>query len=375
MTLTAALSAFPVAGAAANHQFSGAHSNGLVVASIALATLGSFAALASAARIRPASGAKRLGWIILTAIALGGGAIWSTHFVGTVAYHAYSDVTLDFGVTVLSAVIAVGVAGIGVGAVAADPFNPGRLVGGGTFAGFGITAMHYTGLAALRTPGTVDYDWALVVSSLAVAVLAATTAFWIAFHVGGTARVAVASTVMAATISGVHYTGMAAMHVNYDPRMRPEAGVDPFALATTTAFASVVVLMFIIFAALGGVVDPTFAVKRIPHPDDTDTASDTASGTASGTAVTDADRDAATGTDADAGTGTGRDDRAGCGDGPDDALDVGIDGGGGVLVGGSGAGYLAAPAAARLRPLSDRHSGRWPSKPARSGQESWQRGQ
>nr|MDT0665345.1 MHYT domain-containing protein [Micromonospora sp. DSM 115978] len=206
--------------------------------SLGLATLGSFAALASAARIRSAKGAKRVGWVALTAIALGGGAIWSMHFVGTVAYHAYSDVTLDFSITVLSAAIAVGVAGVGVGVVAADPFNPGRLVGGGVFAGFGITAMHYTGMAALRTPGTIDYDLLLVVFSVAVAVVAATTAFWLAFHVGGTARVGVASLVMAATIGGVHYTGMAAMRLDYDPELRPVAGVDPFALATMTAFAS-----------------------------------------------------------------------------------------------------------------------------------------
>ena len=265
MTLNAALSANITT--ATHSHLNGTHSSGLVAVSFGLATLGSFAALASAARIRSAKGAKRLGWVAVTAIALGGGAIWSMHFVGTVTYHAYSDITLDFGVTLLSAGIAVGVAGIGLGVVAADPFNPGRLVGGGVFAGFGITAMHYPGWRRCVPRGpstTTSCSWCS----------RSRWRCWPRRRRSGSPSTSAAppgsasrSTVMAATICGVHYTGMAAMRLDYDPGLRPKAGADPFALATTTAFASVIVLMFIVFAALGGVVEPTFAVKRIPRPD------------------------------------------------------------------------------------------------------------
>jgi hypothetical protein len=57
---------------------------------------------------------------------------------------------------------------------------------------------------------------------------------------------------MATAICGTHYTGMAATRLHYEPRLRPSASVDPFALVTMTTFGAVIVLMFIVFAALGG---------------------------------------------------------------------------------------------------------------------------
>jgi NO-binding membrane sensor protein with MHYT domain len=235
-----------------------------VALSYGLAALGSFGALASATRIREHRGLKRLAWSATTALALGGGGIWSMHLVGVVAYHVDSAVSFDLRVTMLSLLIAVAVAGIGIWLVAADPFNTGRLVGGGVFAGLGIAAMHYTGMAAMRTAGTIGYDPTLVLLSIVIAAVATTAAFWIAFHVGGgTRRVLGASLVMAAAVCGMHYTALAATQVTPDPIISVPIGSDPLALGLLTAFGSTIVLMFIIVAALGGVTDPEFSVRRI----------------------------------------------------------------------------------------------------------------
>ncbi|MGF7235571.1 MAG: MHYT domain-containing protein, partial [Frankia sp.] len=222
---------------------------------------GSFAALASAPRIRQNVRFRRLGWSAVTALALGGG-IWSMHFVGMVAYHIGMTVTFDLTLTALSLFIAVSVSGVGIWVVADDPFNAGRLVGGGTFAGLGIAAMHYTGMAAMRTSGTIGYRPGLVLLSIAVAGVAAVAAFWIAFHVGGIRRVFGASLVMAAAVCGMHYTAMAATRVAPDPVLSGATAVDPFALGILAAFGSVIVMMFIILAALGGVSDE-FSVQKI----------------------------------------------------------------------------------------------------------------
>lgn len=185
------------------------------------------------------------------------------HFVGMVAYHIGMTVGFDLKVTALSLLIAVAVSGVGIWVVAGDPFDAARLVGGGTFAGLGIAAMHYTGMAAVRTSGTITYQPGLVLLSIAIAGVAAVVAFWIAFHVGGTRRVLGASFVMAAAVCGMHYTAMAATRVAPDPRPREPTAFDPFALGILAAFGSVIVMMFIIFTALGGVTDPEFNVRKI----------------------------------------------------------------------------------------------------------------
>jgi NO-binding membrane sensor protein with MHYT domain len=248
----------------ANHQtyLHASYNLYFVALSYGLAALGSFGALASATRIGEHRGIKRLAWSATTALALGGGGIWSMHLVGVAAYRIDSAVSFDLRVTMLSLLIAVAVAGIGIWLVAADPFNTRRLVGGGVFAGLGIAAMHYTGMAAIRTAGTIGYDPTLVLLSIVIAAVAATAAFWIAFHVGGgTRRVLGASLVTAAAVCGMQYTALAATRVTPDPIAGGPTGSDPSAVGLLTAFGSTIVLMFIIVAALGGVTDPELSVR------------------------------------------------------------------------------------------------------------------
>ncbi|WP_239394570.1 MHYT domain-containing protein [Frankia sp. CiP3] len=92
--------------------------------SVALATVGSFAALVSALRIPLSGAATRLRWVLSAALSLGGGAIWAMHFMGMVAYHIDGmDITYDIGLTALSLVIAVAVSGIGLVLVGTNPHS------------------------------------------------------------------------------------------------------------------------------------------------------------------------------------------------------------------------------------------------------------
>ncbi|KLL11638.1 MHYT domain-containing protein [Protofrankia coriariae] len=227
-----------------------------VLLSFLLAAFGSFAALACAVRLRTTTGARRLAWTTLTAVALGGCAIWSMHFVGMVAYRIELGITFNEVVTALSLLTAVVVAGVGLTVVAADPDNVLRLLTGGVVAGAGVAAMHYTGMYAMHTQGTISYAMPLVGLSIVIAVVASTAAFWIAFHIGGVSLRIVASVIMAVAVCGMHYTGMAATRVTADPAVPRPHGVDPFAMGTITAFTASIVLMFIIFAATGGIGAP-----------------------------------------------------------------------------------------------------------------------
>ena len=85
-----------------------------------------------------------------------------------------------------------------------------RLVLSGVFMGFGILAMHYTGMAAMRGSVELSYDPLWVALSVIIAIGAATAALWLAFRTKDPGRKLAAAIVLGFAISGMHYTGMRA---------------------------------------------------------------------------------------------------------------------------------------------------------------------
>src|SRR3954454_15722711 len=77
--------------------------------SYVLSVLGSLLGLTCAVRLRAAqSRGERTLWLILAAVAIGGTAIWSMHFVAMMGFSVVgSPIRYDVGLTVASAIIAV----------------------------------------------------------------------------------------------------------------------------------------------------------------------------------------------------------------------------------------------------------------------------
>lgn len=88
---------------------------------------------------------------------------------------------------------------------------------GGLTTGLGVASMHYLGMAAVRLHGDVSYDPMRVGLSVAIAVVAATAALWAALNIKSPVAVTLASLVMGAAVSSMHYTGMFAVHVEVTP--------------------------------------------------------------------------------------------------------------------------------------------------------------
>ncbi|WP_235014267.1 MHYT domain-containing protein [Parafrankia sp. Ea1.12] len=233
--------------------------------SVLLAVIGSFAALVSAMRIPSAEGRARLRWTMLAAVSLGGGAVWSMHFIGMIGYQvADRDVRYDLPLTGLSLLIAIAVSAVGLSLVARRPDSPVRLAAGGVVAGLGVAAMHYTGMAAMHVGSDISYRHGLVALSVGVAIVAALAALWIAFRVLTGLHVVLASLVMAVAVCGMHYTAMAATQVQTAAVLSPVTGADPITLAMLVCVIAFSVLAVVIFAALGGVTysDPFAPVQE-----------------------------------------------------------------------------------------------------------------
>ena len=236
----------------------------LVALSVAIAMFAAYTALDLMERARRLGEARlaydrRRFWVAGAAVTMGGG-IWAMHFVGMLALESGMWVAYDLGLTALSLAIAIGVTGAAFAWVATrdaavdGPSTLGTTAGGGRLGsilvagplmGLGIALMHYTGMAAMRMPGHVTYDPALVVLSLAIAVVAATAGLRLAFRQHGLLEKLAAAAVMGIAVAGMHYTGMAAATFGPMAHETPaEAGLlaAPENLALATAGATFLIL-------------------------------------------------------------------------------------------------------------------------------------
>jgi NO-binding membrane sensor protein with MHYT domain len=144
----------------------------LVALSIAVAIMASYAALDLGSRVLASEGWKRILWLAMAAVAMGGG-IWSMHFIAMLAFVLPIPVEYDFKLTVISLLAAIVATGAGFYVVAGNPQQRRRLAVGGILIGAGIVGMHYTGMSAMLMPCSLRYDLRFLVASIVIAVGAA----------------------------------------------------------------------------------------------------------------------------------------------------------------------------------------------------------
>ncbi len=204
-------------------------SYGLVTPVVAylMACIGGALGLRCTTRALRHPGAFRPGWLALGATSIGAG-IWTMHFIAMMGFHvAEAPVDYDRPVTYASLAIAILMVGIGVFIVGTRGPTVMALGTGGTITGLGIASMHYLGMVALELPGRIAYDTLTVALSVLIAVVAATAALWAAVAVHGVLPALGAGLVMGLAVSGMHYTGMAAVTVH----LHPGEQADPAAVA------------------------------------------------------------------------------------------------------------------------------------------------
>jgi NO-binding membrane sensor protein with MHYT domain len=73
---------------------------------------------------------------------MGGGAIWSMHFIAMLAFRMPMKVSYDLSLTLASLVLAMLVTGAGLFIVGRGKPSLMRLLGGGTLTGLGVATMH-----------------------------------------------------------------------------------------------------------------------------------------------------------------------------------------------------------------------------------------
>jgi len=221
------------------------HGHVFVLLSYAVAAFAAWTALDLFGRVRDRDGGERLRWLAVAALAMGGG-VWSMHFIAMLGFDPGAPVSYEPGLTALSFLLAV----IGTGAAFFAASRPGlgrvRLPLAATAMGGAIAAMHYVGMAAMRTTATVGWKPPLVVLSVAIAIAASFAALWASKREKSALWRLGAAAALGGAVVGMHYAGMAAL-VLAPTAAATGGGASPLALAVGVA----AVTASILFMALG----------------------------------------------------------------------------------------------------------------------------
>ena len=189
----------------------------------AMSFLGSFLGLRCTSRSRASTGPARIRWLLVAAFSIGCTGIWVMHFIAMLGFTIPGEtIRYNVPVTLLSMLIAVAFVSIGLLIVGLSRATFRSLLLGGVVTGLGVAAMHYSGMAAMRMPARVTYNPQLFALSILIAIVAATAALWATLRLGGVWSALGAAAIMGVAVSGMHYTGMAAMRV-WSPAGHPMA--------------------------------------------------------------------------------------------------------------------------------------------------------
>ena len=153
----------------------------LVFLSLVITVFGLYTALDLAGQVIFANKLARKFWLIGGAIALGI-SIWVMHFIAMLAYQLPIPITYDFSIVLISMVVAIVGAGIGLFLVTQTPLRWQLLASGGFFVGLAILGMHYTAMQAMLLAAEPEHNIELVILAKIWAILLSLAAFWLMFH-------------------------------------------------------------------------------------------------------------------------------------------------------------------------------------------------
>ncbi|MFI6731744.1 MHYT domain-containing protein [Nonomuraea sp. NPDC050451] len=218
-----------------------------------MSCIGSMLGLRLTAQAHASRGGSRVRWLLGAAISIGGTGIWVMHFIAMMGFEVEgTQIKYDVWLTVASAIVAIVVVGTGLLLVSYGGGRVLALLGGGLLTGLGVASMHYLGMYAMNMSAHVSYDRITVAVSVAIAVVAATVALWFTLRVKKPIWITLAALVMGVAVSGMHYTGMYAMHVTVDTEPGLVAGADALdflvPLMTVISLITLTMLLMVILS-------------------------------------------------------------------------------------------------------------------------------
>ena len=224
------------------------HDLRLVALAGIICALASFAGISILHHAKRTSASARYVWLAVAAVAVGFG-VWCTHFIAVLAFRQDIPVGYDLLGTAMSLVIAIVITGGGLW-IAAIGKGKADFALGGAVAGFGISAMHYTGMAALIIGGEIEWDLGLMAVSVLLGMGLGLVAFVVSASGRGVGWRLGGAGVLTLAICAMHFTAMGAANLDNCYSVVTEGDATPANLSMAVGVAGIL----IVGLALGGMM-------------------------------------------------------------------------------------------------------------------------
>ncbi len=232
------------------------HDPYLVALSVVIAILGGYTGFGLAARIRGTPGVSRR-VLLAGASAFLAIGIWTMHFVGMLAAPIPADTVYLVLPTIVSFLICALVVGVSLFFLSIGEPSQRRVISSAVLLGVGIASMHYVGIHGLAGNFAIEHDGAMVLLSVAVAIVAAYGGLRAFLARQDGVRLIASSIAFGVAVSGMHYTAMDGMH--FVP-LSAQAHHHAEGLAASPQILSVIVAVLCFVIAAG------FLLSLVPDP-------------------------------------------------------------------------------------------------------------
>ncbi len=191
------------------------HDVALLALSYLTSALGAWTALMLSRQVFFGHDADRGFWIGSAAFTMGGGGIWSMHFIAMLAYRLPVPVGYDPWLTLLSLVVAF--VSTAAGFQIARIGETRRCLLAGIPMGLGIAAMHFIGIAAMRLPATMSLDWSWVALAVTIGIAASSASLCFTFRSSASGTRLAGALGLALGVSAMHHSAMVGVTFYSDP--------------------------------------------------------------------------------------------------------------------------------------------------------------
>jgi NO-binding membrane sensor protein with MHYT domain len=200
----------------------GTYNSYLVLISIFVAILASYAALNMATRFMKSQEAGEQRVLFGTSTISMGLGIWLMHFLGMFAFSLPVQMGYNLTITIVSILPALAGSALALYLIIYTKMDRKSILFSAVTMGLGIALMHYLGMAGLEMRAIIIYQPLLVILSILIAIITSLVAIIIIYRIRQnllrpkfTVKTMTA-TIMGGAIAGMHYTGMAAARFKPD---------------------------------------------------------------------------------------------------------------------------------------------------------------
>jgi NO-binding membrane sensor protein with MHYT domain/signal transduction histidine kinase len=225
------------------------HDYRLVALAALICVIASFTAFRLFDTAMSNEGKPRRTLILLTGLTTAVG-IWSTHFVGMLAFDPGLPVHYNIPLTIISLIITIGSTTMGFAILARDGLT--NTLSGGLVIGLGISVMHFTGMKSLIVGGQISWERRTILVALVIGIFLSMAAGLVFQRRDRYFKLA-ATILLVLAICSMHFIGMGAATFTFDPTLAETTmPFDRISLVFLVAAVDVFAIIACVLASIMG---------------------------------------------------------------------------------------------------------------------------